>query len=77
MNLKKSKNYTELTKKYIKEKKIIKLNLYKCKYAKQGKQVKGCTGCGYWIECGNKKVVADRVKSGVCQKCEYFEVEGV
>ena len=47
----------------------------KCKYAKKGKPVKGCNTCGCWIGCSNDKVVADRVKSGTCAKCEHREIE--
>lgn len=55
------------------------LNMNNCKHATNTGElvkIKGCKTCGQptWIKCSNKKVVADRVKSGACAKCEHFEI---
>jgi len=49
----------------------------KCKHGKKGKPVTGCSSCGSWVDCDNPKVVANRVKSGVCVNCEHKEIEGI
>ena len=48
-----------------------------CKYGKKGKLVTGCNTCGSWVICSNNKVVADRVKSGVCATCKHKEIETI
>lgn len=48
-----------------------------CKYGKIGKKVNGCSSCGYWVECSNTNIVANRVKQDVCKTCKHFETDNL
>lgn len=53
------------------------LSIMDCIHGKIGKKVNGCNSCGYWVECSNKKIVANRVKESFCKICEHKEIDNL